>query len=105
MKSDTVKTITKPGTVTVKSITNPSDATVKITWNKVSGASGYKIYYYNSWGNYQHVETIESGSKTSASIENYTTGKVYYKVSAYKQSGNNIVEGSLSKVTSLNKKR
>lgn len=105
-KSDTAKIATDPAKVTLKSVTNPATYTVKITWNKVSGASGYYIYQKSRYGDYyDYVTTITSGSKTSYTLTNYSTGNFTYKVSAYKIIDNVTYEGTASNAKTVNKKK
>ena len=69
----------------------------KITWEKVSGASGYQIYAKSSAnGEYKKIATVSS-SATSYTHKKLTTGKkYYYKVRAYKKVGANTYYGSFS---------
>lgn len=63
---------------------------VKVSWNKVSGASGYYIYRSKSAnGNYTKVHTVSGGSSTSYTNSGLTSGVPYYfKVMAYGTSDN-----------------
>lgn len=52
---------------------------VKLSWNKVIGASGYKIYRSTSKsGTYKLVKTISSGSTTSYTNTKLSSKKTYY---------------------------
>lgn len=75
---------------------------VKLTWNKISGASGYQIYKYNnSKRKYTKVKTIKKGSaKNWTSKAAKTTSKVKYKIRAYKKVDGKNIYSSYSKVAS-----
>ncbi|MGN0527693.1 MAG: hypothetical protein ACI4IE_01065 [Eubacterium sp.] len=52
---------------------------VSLSWNKVSGATGYKIYRATSKnGTYKLIKTISSGSTTSYKNTKLTSKKTYY---------------------------
>jgi len=76
-------TVPAPGSF---KITNSSATSVKLSWNKVSGASGYQIYRATSKnGTYKKIKTITSGSSTSCTNKSLKNGKTYYyKIRAYK---------------------
>lgn len=61
---------------------------VKVTWNKVKGATGYYVYYSTKKsGGFKKVN-VKGGKKTSATINNLTSGNTYYfKVKAYAKAG------------------
>ncbi|MGN1166961.1 MAG: GH25 family lysozyme [Lachnospiraceae bacterium] len=76
-------TIIKKPTLTVSAI---SGSKIKLTWNKISGASGYQIQRYNSSKNkYETIKTIKSGSTvsyTNSGLKGNTTYK--YRIRSYK---------------------
>ena len=84
-----------PAAPKIKAVkTNTSSATLK--WKKVKGASGYKIYMYDS-AKRTYTECA-STAKTSYKVTGLDSGKTYkFKLSAYSQSGNSKTEGTLSK--------
>ena len=60
---------------------------VKVTWNKITGATGYKVYrsqYSNGkWSGWKSVKTIDKGSTTSWTDKKVTSGVKYkYTVKA-----------------------
>ena len=74
--------------------------TIKVTWQKVTGATGYKIYRAtgdntdrtvsggetSSFGNYRLIKTIKGSSTVSYTNKNLDTGMTYrYKVVAYRE--------------------
>jgi hypothetical protein len=70
----TLKTLPAP---TITSIANTSSG-IKITWKKVSGATGYKIYRKtagSSWKNYAVIKNAKTTSYTDKKVSN---GKLYY---------------------------
>ena len=74
----------------------------KITWNKVTGASGYEVLRSTSKnGTYKSVKTITSGSTVSYTNTSLTTGSTYYyKVRAYRTVDKKKVYSSYSSVVS-----
>ena len=68
-----------------------SGSSIKVTWNKVSGAKGYKVYrrYYNSstkkWSSWVTVKTTTARSYTDKS----TKKGVYYQYAAKAYNGTN----------------
>ncbi|MBF0533231.1 MAG: fibronectin type III domain-containing protein, partial [Candidatus Omnitrophica bacterium] len=60
----------------------PADQQVKLSWTAVSGATGYKVKYGTTTGNYS--TTIDVGDVTKTNLPNLTNGTIYYiAVSAY----------------------
>lgn len=76
-------TIIKKPSLTVSA---SSRSKIKLTWNKVSGASGYQIQRYDSSKKkYTTIKTIKSGSTitfTNSGLKKNTTYK--YRIRAYK---------------------
>ena len=96
--SSTLKTATAPSKVTKVNAKKVSKTKVKLTWKKVKGATGYRIYMKTGNGKYKRVKTI-----TKASIAKYTKtklkkGKKYtFKIRAYKTVKGKKIFGSYSK--------
>lgn len=68
----------------------------KISWTKVSGASGYKVYRATSKsGKYKLIKTTKSRSYTNKKLSNNKT--YYYKVKAYRKIGSKKVYSGNSK--------
>ncbi|MGN1315842.1 MAG: fibronectin type III domain-containing protein [Acutalibacteraceae bacterium] len=58
---------------------------VTITWNKVSGAQGYRIYRKNSSGGWTRIGTTDNNKTFTFTDESVASGKNYtYTVVAYK---------------------
>lgn len=74
----------------------------KVSWNKVSGAQGYRVYYATSKnGAYKYLAQINSGSTTSYYHKKLTTGKTYYyKVRAFQKENGHYIFGEYSDVKS-----
>lgn len=88
------ETATLPATPTVKATAGVKSAT--LTWNKVSGATGYVIYYSaEANGKYTKVGSTKSNTYT---VKNLTALKgACFKVRAYKKTANGNVYGAYSK--------
>ena len=91
-------TLSKP---TVKVSSNSYNSN-KLSWNKVTGASGYEVLRATSkTGTYKSVKTITSGSTVSYTDTKLATGKTYYyKVRAYRTVDKKKVYSSYSSVVS-----
>lgn len=82
-------TVSDPS-VSVKNITGlkytNTTSSTKLTWNKVSGASGYEVYMYkSSLGYYTRVKTISGSSTNYYNRTGLSSATMYrYKVRAYK---------------------
>lgn len=103
-KVENEENIAKPETTLSKPILKASSNSYnsnKLSWNKVSGASGYRIYRATSkTGTYSRIKTVSSTS-TSYTDTSRATGKTYYyKIRAYKTVGTNDVYSSYSSVVS-----
>lgn len=85
-KPDPPKAPKAPKTPTSFKAARAGYGSIKLTWNKVSGASGYKIYRYNSSKKtYSNIKTLKGGSvKTYTNTGLKTGSKYYYKIRAYK---------------------
>lgn len=82
--SDYLKVATNPKKVTNLSSSSKTKNSVKLSWKNSSGATGYKIYLYNSnTKKYEYYVTTTSTSKTITGLKAGTTYKI--KVRAYKK--------------------
>ena len=92
------KPVLSKTTITVSS--KSKKATIK--WNKVLGASGYKVYSATSSnGTYSLKKTITSSNTLSYTNTNLVSGKTYYyKVRAYRNVNGKVVYGPYSAVKS-----
>lgn len=68
--------------------------TATVNWDKVSGATGYVVYYsYEKNGTYKKLDAVKN--TTTFSVKNLTAGKgIFFKVRAYKKTANgNVYSG------------
>jgi len=89
----------KPAAPTNLKAASASYNSIKISWNAVSGVSGYAVYRYNSsTKKYERIKTTTSTTYTNTSL---TTGTTYsYKVLAYKTvDGTNIYSAASATAT------
>jgi len=75
--------------VTSKVSAVQSTKAIKLTWNKVTGADGYRVYQYNSktkkWDN------IKTTTATSYKVEKLSAGTAYkFRIKAYKKDDGTI---------------
>lgn len=80
------------------SITSVDYRTNKVSWKKVAGASGYRIFRSTSKnGTYSKVKTTTKSSTTSWENTNLKAGKAYYyKIRPYRTVSGKRVYGTLS---------
>lgn len=95
--SDLVRTGTLPAQVKITKIKNGEEK-VRLTWDKVTGADGYRVYLATGAGlEYKQISEIEGKSNVNYVAEGLTTQETYYfKVSAYKSIASVVTEGALS---------
>jgi hypothetical protein len=99
LDSTTVSTVRTIATPTIKSAKR-SGKKITLTWSKVSGISGYKIYRLKN-GSYKQIKTVDSG-KTSVTISGYSKNKEYnFKIAAYATIGKKTLTGSKSAVYTI----
>ena len=84
-----------PKQVTGFKVKSQTTSTITMSWSKVTGASGYKIYSYNySKGQWEYVGKTTSTSYTVKKLKAGTTYK--YRVRAYKTDDNTQYFGTYS---------
>lgn len=100
--STTIKTVTKPSNPVLSYSTSTSS--VKISWNKVSGATGYQVYMATSEnGTYTKLATLSS-SATSYTKKGLKVGTYYYfKVRAIKDVDTDRTYGGFTKIKTSTK--
>lgn len=76
-----------PAKVTGVKATANSKTAGTLTWSKISTATGYRVYVYNtSTKKYTKVTTLSGSTKTSYKVTGLTAGTSYkYKVRAYRK--------------------
>ncbi len=88
---------------TSKITATQSTDTIKLTWKKVTGADGYRVYQYNSkTGKYKTLKTLTG---TSYTVKNLKAGTSYkFAVKAYtKDSGETLWAASSKTITTCTK--
>ena len=95
-------TVSKPKATTIKSLKKRGKKAVKITYKKVSGVSGYKIYMSTKKkSGYKKIATLSS-KKSSYTKGKLKKGKKYYfKVRTMKKVSGKYRYSSFSKVRSI----
>ena len=78
----------RPATPAISSVKRAAYDSLKISWKKISGADGYRVYRSTSAnGEYKKIKTLKGGSKLSYTDDGLKCGKkYYYKVRAYRTS-------------------
>lgn len=86
------------GKVKIATANSESYSTIRVTWNKVSGANGYKVYRSTSKdGKYAAIGSTAKNSAVTFLDKKAVTGKTYYyKVCAYRNVSGKKVYGSYS---------
>ena len=86
-----------PATVNASKMTAAATtSSIRINWQKVTGATGYKVYQYNSsQGKYVQIATVTGNTYKKTGLKAGTTYK--FKVKAYKKLSNGtVIEGTAS---------
>lgn len=98
--SSVVSVTTPPAKVSGVDTATRSSTYLTISWKKVSGASGYRIYRYNTSNKaYEIVDTVSGGSTTSYKVTGLTSATEHqFKVRAYKKVDGETLWGSCSTV-------
>lgn len=98
----------KPKVAAVSSFTAKGRAgkQIKLTWKKISGATGYKIYRATSKsGKYVRIKTIKKGSTVRYTNKGLKSGKkYYYKIVAIRKTGKVNAKSSYSAIRSARAK-
>jgi fibronectin type 3 domain-containing protein len=96
---------TAPSKVGSLKLTAASKA-VALKWSKVTGATGYEIYRYNSTKKkYEKIKTIKETSTLTWKNTKLTKGKTYkYKVRAYRSYEGTTYYGKFSAATKIKAK-
>ena len=99
--SEAFTVCTRPSKPTIKTLTATGNKAT-LTWNNVSGETGYQVYYSTSKnGTYKKLKSV-SADTVKYSKSKLTSGKTYYfKVRAYKKLDGKTVFGDYSAVKSL----
>ncbi len=94
--------VTAPASTTLSGKASSYDK-VKLSWKKVSGASGYRVYRYDSSSkSYKNIKTISGAGTTSYTDSGRSMGKTYkYRVKAYKKAGGQTAYSKASNTVSV----
>ena len=92
------------GKVKIATANSESYSTIRVTWNKVSGANGYRVYRSTSKdGKYTAIGSTAKNSAVTFLDKKAVTGKTYYyKVRAYRNVSGKKVYGSYSATEKAN---
>lgn len=104
--SDSISYATSPSKPKITSI-KYSKSKVNLHWNKVSGATGYKIYVKTPYSSdYYYVTTVTSGSTTKYTYNTsyYNSGTYSFKITSYRAVDYSIYESSSSSEKSIKSK-
>ena len=101
--SSILKVATKPTQVKGLKVKSQTDTTITLNWNKVTRASGYRVYIYNSSKKkYEYYGYTKTNSITIKDLKGLQTYKI--KVRAYKTVEGKRTFGAYSKVISTKTK-
>jgi hypothetical protein len=94
--SSSQNTVGKVTSVKARAKKSGKKKKVTISWKKVSGATGYQIYYSSSAnGKFKKLGTVKNKTKLTKTFKNKKTH--YFKVCAYSTSSGEKIYGSFSK--------
>lgn len=95
--SSLVSATTKLKTPTVK-IVSQKKGQAKLSWSKVSGATGYEIYYKkSSKAKYRKLKTINKANTRICTVKGMKSGdRAYFRVRAFKKSGSKKIYSALN---------
>ena len=97
--SSVAETTVPPAQVTGVKTEKRGSTYFTLSWNQVSGASGYRLYQYNPGSqSYETVVTIPKGTTTSYQVSGLSGATEYrFKVKAYKKVNGVVSWGIASK--------
>ena len=94
LASNTKSTVFQPAAPTLKSAKAVTTKKNTISWSKVSGVKGYKVYRKLPGGSWSCIKTISDASTTSYTDSSVSFGTTYvYTVAGYWQSGSTVEAG------------
>lgn len=91
----TVKDI---GTPKITGYKNTSSSTAVLSWDKVGGAEGYRLYRYNTdTKKYTKIATLSGEDKLSYRVKNLDCGSTYYfAIRAYRKLNDTVIWSDIS---------
>lgn len=95
--SSVLNATTKLKTPTVK-VVSKAKGQARISWSKVSGASGYEIYYKKSASaKYKKLKTVNNANIRVCTVRGMKSGdRAYFRVRAFRNNGSKKVYSSLN---------
>lgn len=95
--SSVLNATTKLRTPKVKVVSN-AKGQARISWSKVSGASGYEIYYKKSSGaKYKKLKTVNNPNIRVCTVRGMKSGdRAYFRIRAFRKNGSKKVYSSLN---------
>lgn len=95
--SSVLNATTKLKTPTVK-VVSKAKGQARISWSKVSGASGYEIYYKKSAGaKYKKLKTVNNANIRVCTVRGMKSGdRAYFRIRAFRNNGSKKVYSSLN---------
>lgn len=90
-----------PPKVSFTSLLKKSSSKVMLTWEPVSGASGYEVYRRAAGGSWKKVKTIKKGTTTQCQVKAAKNKKNLFKIRAYKKVKGSKIYGSFSKTRKI----
>ena len=75
-----------PAKVTLREAKDNGKGGITVSWNKVSTATGYRVYRKEAGGSWKGLGNVASNATTTYTDQNVTAGKSYvYTIRAYKE--------------------
>lgn len=95
--SSVLNATTKLKTPTVK-VVSKAKGQARISWSKVSGASGYEIYYKKSASaKYKKLKTVNNANIRVCTVRGMKSGdRAYFRIRAFRNNGSKKVYSSLN---------
>lgn len=95
--SSVLSATTKLRTPTVKVVSN-AKGQARISWSKVSGATGYEIYYKKTASaKYKKLKTVNNANVRVCTVRGMKSGdRAYFRVRAFRKNGSKKVYSSLN---------
>ena len=102
--SSVINVVTVPATVKNLKTKDVKATSLSLSWSKVSGATAYQIFRSTDGENYTRIASVSGKtSYTDKKVKKNT--KYYYKVRAYRKSGDNVYYGAFSSAVKVTTKK
>ncbi len=103
--SSTFNAVTIPVTVKKLKASSVKATSVKLTWDKVSGATGYQIYRSTNGKKWTKIGTVSSKYNYFTDKKANKNTKYYYKVRSYRKASGKTYYADYSKYIKVNTKK